>query len=496
VNAGPVESLQRSARDQYAIVCLEHCGDVEIEVTGSFDVATTRRLMPAMEELPPDGIFLDHANYTVLATLRPRAPVSPTLLRSTAVRAWVSGRNDFTRLSVTRDVSDVEGAVAIAITVFDHHMAQSDALRAPGEDLATVLLHVALDDDADVFASVPAATLPIHVGCAPLRELVFDGDASMIAGAGAGGEQWCSATESGAPCFLFDNAFVPILHVRDSVTGALTDYTRLYRLWLVGGGPTVDTVTAWSDAKQASFNPGGDAQMWTPDAPADPSVIGVPNLLMKDANAVSWMAPVGAPWSSLTPRSFFGSPNYYLRVHFATVTYTNETYCTLATEATIRVHGLPMPLSTHLAVLGGVLGLFIAATVGSFAAVMLCAHDGIASLNLVASIPLADDGGLITNAGKGLSAHRHSCEVDQRYWVVAGDGYVQCLRICARRRRSTRRTQPSYRPPSMVMARVPQQPYRRAVCRPSRRHARGPDRRLHRPLRSRRLPSGRAASPR
>ncbi|KAJ4460351.1 putative cation channel sperm-associated protein subunit gamma [Paratrimastix pyriformis] len=426
---GVATDIQRTPLDELQVQCVSHCGEMTLTMWSSHDPVFTREALTYQqgteEDGLPVGVFLDHDNYTVNVKLYPRNPTASTL-REASLRVWLGGHSSSLRIAISSNISYTEGYVWFALQLSDSELATT--LQPPGVNMEMSLLHVA-NPNVDDVSLAPPVTIPVYVGCPPLQTLVFDGLQSM-------GAEYCDPAWLGAPCFYFDNTFQPRLTLRDDVQETSVNYTGIYRMWIVGGGRELDKVVDFTADQLADFNPGGLNQMWSPTADVDAANDIQVNLLQKDLAdvrgpappswagtgetddgsrsfhpggpwvQVSWMSPNGAPWAYQTPRFFFGSPQYFIRVRFETTSFDNSTYCTLATTATVLVHGISLPLSINLAVVGSTLGLAVLLVLVAFFSVLLCAKNGIESVPMITSIQLQDEGGLITTAGKVIADQR------------------------------------------------------------------------------------------
>ncbi|KAL9954501.1 hypothetical protein ACROYT_G042049 [Oculina patagonica] len=128
----------------------------------------------------------------------------------------------------------------------------------PGEGLTPASLHIQIWNSGlscttgyDSTGSLQGSyVMTVLLGCPAGRKLEFDPEASKNA---SGKKHFCSPVH-GVPCFYFYRDFLPVFKVLDLATGQINQFHGKYGLKIVGGGPSYQSVTDYSQEEQTKYN--------------------------------------------------------------------------------------------------------------------------------------------------------------------------------------------------------------------------------------------------
>ncbi|KXS18988.1 hypothetical protein M427DRAFT_29421 [Gonapodya prolifera JEL478] len=213
----------------------------------------------------PSSIFLEeHESYSLRVLLIPSDGVSPEDLRLTVVQSDV----EMVGTEVRRDIDTSDGSVTFTITATDQGARTNQDI--PGASLHPTTVMVVLDDanfackdmpSTDVMTQSAAShSFLVYSGCKPFQEIRFVPTNDLFV--------WCPNTH-GLPCIHYEKSFSPLFAVYDYVTGDETNFTGYYRLNVVGGGETYESIKEYTSYQVEHVNPrlSSDASttlMWVP----------------------------------------------------------------------------------------------------------------------------------------------------------------------------------------------------------------------------------------
>ena len=188
-------------------------------------------------------------------------------------------------------------------------------------------------------------TVSLIAGCPRGREMYLDVDASVKL------DPLCTHNPS-IPCFFFDDGFDPVLRIRDSVTGSVSDLTVAYRWEIIASGPAEDDLTMFDADELAAFNLGSAPIYAAPPDAADSTS----SVIEPGDGFMSWLCAPGSPCGSLSP-VFPRTTEIYFLVRISTENIASPSFCTYQTQLVIRLHGIAIDFQTIIITLLATLGI-------------------------------------------------------------------------------------------------------------------------------------------
>ena len=123
-------------------------------------------------------------------------------------------------------------------------------------------------------------------------------------------------------------------------------YNGTFRLTIIAGGPTLDSMRNYSTGSSHSFLCGRDnlnaahSQTYTPVF----SFFDESQELFPTRSGLVWICYHGSPCAKVYP-NFPRTPEYFFTLRFESLK-SLQTYCSFTTSFTIRLHGIPMDIGT------------------------------------------------------------------------------------------------------------------------------------------------------
>lgn len=145
-------------------------------------------------------------------------------------------------------------------------------------------------------------------------------------------------------CVNFDNIFQPVFRLRDIVSDETVAYTGKFRLSIIGGGPTFESVRLYTEEERKQYNLGGNSAVYSIDVTQlDISdSLDLSKIALSIAyNQISWVCWPGSPCSGVIP-VFFQSPDYYFQFEVQSSHVLEASYCDFTTKFYVRLHNLQL----------------------------------------------------------------------------------------------------------------------------------------------------------
>lgn len=179
--------------------------------------------------------------------------------------------------------------------------------------------------------------MAVLLGCPAGRKLVFDPEASKAA---TGKEHFCSPVH-GVPCFYFYRDFLPVFKIVDLATGQINQFHGKYGLKIVGGGPSYDSITGYSQEQQTKYNSKTTSSMASLIWASKLKTLGDNPVFDSKTNGISWLCGTQSPCADIGP-NFPGNAEYYFKLEFSNrMVDADSSNCDFTIRFLIRVHGLP-----------------------------------------------------------------------------------------------------------------------------------------------------------
>ncbi|CAH3111707.1 unnamed protein product [Porites lobata] len=226
---------------------------------------------------------------------------------------------------------------------------QDNGLRLPqqhsGEGLTPTSLHIQVWNSALTCSSSygrkgfleGSYLVTVLLGCPAGLKLAFDPDASKNA---TGKEHFCTPVD-GVPCFYFYRDFLPVFKLIDLATGQISQFHGNYRLTIVGGGPTYQSITDYTEEEQIKYNYQTTSSMAFLIWASKLKTLGDIPVFNSKTNGISWLCGTQSPCADVGP-NFPGNAEYYFKLEFSNrLVDADSSNCDFTVRFVIRVHGLP-----------------------------------------------------------------------------------------------------------------------------------------------------------
>ncbi|XP_068749134.1 LOW QUALITY PROTEIN: cation channel sperm-associated auxiliary subunit gamma-like [Montipora capricornis] len=177
----------------------------------------------------------------------------------------------------------------------------------------------------------------VLLGCPSGLKIVFDSEASKTA---TGKKHFCSAVH-GVPCFYFYRDFLPVFRLLDLATGKISRFNGKYTLKIVGGGPSYQSITDYTEEEQIKYNYQTTSSMASLIWASKIKTLGNIPVFTSSTNGISWLCGTQSPCADVGP-NFPGNAEYYFNLEFSNwVVGADTSNCHFTIRFLIRVHGLP-----------------------------------------------------------------------------------------------------------------------------------------------------------
>ncbi|PFX25178.1 Cation channel sperm-associated protein subunit gamma [Stylophora pistillata] len=177
----------------------------------------------------------------------------------------------------------------------------------------------------------------VLLGCPAGRKIYFDPESSKNS---SSKKHYCSAVH-GVPCFYFYRDFLPVFKVLDLATGQVNQFDGKYYLKIVGGGPTYQSVTDYSQEEQIMYNYQTTSSMASLIWASKLKTLGDIPVFDSRTNGISWLCGTQSPCADFGP-NFPGNAEYYFKLEFSNrIVDADSSNCDYTIRFLIRVHGLP-----------------------------------------------------------------------------------------------------------------------------------------------------------
>ncbi|GBG73465.1 hypothetical protein CBR_g16806 [Chara braunii] len=203
-------------------------------------------------------------------------------------------------------------------------------------------------------------SMTINSGCPPDRSVHLDLELSEYS-------RECRNVDPAIPCAYFEDDFLPVIAIYDSIINSSELFTEVFALSIVAGGRDPHSMRNFTEAEIRNYNLGGAEAIWTSligpglrpgtfqlsrgvrSADGQPIIKGYP---------LTWVCPSGSPCYGIQPRGL-ETPHYFVRFRLTTdsqITGYSTSYCLHTTEFLVRIHGLQMDITGSLVVTLGTWG--------------------------------------------------------------------------------------------------------------------------------------------
>ncbi|KAI8924729.1 hypothetical protein BC831DRAFT_464210 [Entophlyctis helioformis] len=289
---------------------------------------------------PPSSIYLDMYNqYNFEIKLAAASPADLASLRLSFKLSDISA----IQIRSHRVESVQDASVTYRILVTDLGLAgvqMAAVYTSPPTVLSITLESDSMDCSMDSSSLSTSIRIPVYSGCPLHTKLDFMSHTETLP------EFECVDGSTAVPCVSFDAEFMPSLVIDDPIASTHLEYTDLHTLRIVGGGPTLDTVTAYTSSEMAAVNPGSGGSTTLVWMTASPWKLPDGSPLLSKSVGMRWVCNHGSPCENILPTLSQPSPSYYFLIEATTnpldtSSPSNYTYCSFTSQRIIKLYAIP-----------------------------------------------------------------------------------------------------------------------------------------------------------
>ncbi|ORY40518.1 hypothetical protein BCR33DRAFT_740348 [Rhizoclosmatium globosum] len=210
-----------------------------------------------VSESLPNSIYLDYKkSYTFSVRMTPTTPASSGTLQL----GFYLSNNDAIGISWTRNVV-ANWEIQYDITLTD---LGAQGQTYPGTNLKGTALRITPIGSnfgcknfvGRSWKTKVTQSIVVYSGCPPNQAMKFDWSSSTAT-------QSCPNANSSLPCLFYDEVFPLKFSILNQITNTLSQYTGTYTLQVIGGGPSLTTISNYTNTQITSVNPGGNTLIWS-----------------------------------------------------------------------------------------------------------------------------------------------------------------------------------------------------------------------------------------
>ncbi|XP_037373771.1 cation channel sperm-associated auxiliary subunit gamma isoform X2 [Talpa occidentalis] len=300
----------------------------------------------------PERIFLDkgtsYSFSVVLTTSQEAFPanldtsvdLAVVLAHPACIEAGVNRRYLVNRNSVLFEVTFSDRRVCVEQGISGHHVKK------------TSMLARVVGSSGHCFQNTPHGPrmqgnlmLPILIGCPPGKRLAFDISYTLQYNRHQNKKYFdCVNPDPEMPCFIFRDIFYPFFLIQDLVTGESGSFQGSYVLKVVGGGPTINNITDYSEEEIYRYNSPLDKShslIWTSTKNKTTTDDMAFTIMSHKNPGMQWLCRENSPCHDTVPNSIY-APEFFFKILVSNRGVDKSTYCDYQLIFLLHIHGLPL----------------------------------------------------------------------------------------------------------------------------------------------------------
>nr|XP_048295506.1 cation channel sperm-associated auxiliary subunit gamma isoform X2 [Myodes glareolus] len=301
----------------------------------------------------PETVFLDKGNsfsFTVFLSSYDNDTNSGSDLTENLAVAVAVADPHCLEASVNQEVLINRKAVLYKIIVKDRKVCYDQGLSGYNLKKTSLMVKVLRSSGKCFKATYLGASMqghlmvPVLIGCPPGKRLAFDVTYTVMHSQNLNKHYFdCVVSNSEMPCFLYRDLFQPFFLIQDMVTGDSGSFLGSYLLLVVGGGPTMDTISDYTEEEIYRYNSPLDktkSLIWTTKVKRT-----TPDkkfyIMNYQSPGIEWLCLENSPCHDIIPQSIF-APEFFLKLLVSNRGVDTSTYCDYQLIFVVHLHGLPI----------------------------------------------------------------------------------------------------------------------------------------------------------